>query len=308
MQNASFGRGLIAIFLIAVVLPAAAKNSRQVERAADPQTTSRNKRQPADQMWFWPATWQPERAAVIAEQKPPGSHDKQDPDNKPKYDETPEDYTRRSTEASEKQAYYARWQYYVGIGAAIIGALAAVATAYAAWAAKLAADAAAGAAKEAARSNEIARTTANLELRAYVHVCMAKISNSTSEEFGPTITIGIRNFGQTPAYIVVHRFNYCFQMLGEPKFDKMIERRHSDVGPGQVVHSSALVPLEQWRSRKTLIARGSIGFFVFGDISYFDTFDKTKRRITTYRFQTPIDDEGVSDGPLAVCEDGNEAT
>ncbi|MGB5083633.1 MAG: hypothetical protein WBO09_03320 [Methylocystis silviterrae] len=160
----------------------------------------------------------------------------------------------------------------------------------------------------AIESNKIASDTAKRELRAYVHVCKAKISNANSEEWGPSISIGIQNFGQTPAYSVVHRFNYCFQMLGEPRFDKMIECRHSDIGPSQAFFQSTLIPLAQWEIHKNHIASGRRKFFFFGEITYIDVFDKTITRATRYRLEVMVDDEGIPDGSLVLCQEGNSTT
>jgi hypothetical protein len=162
----------------------------------------------------------------------------------------------------------------------------------------------------AERAVAVAEDTAKRELRAYVHVCEAKITNANSDEWGPTISVGIQNFGQTPAYAVVHKFNYLFQMAGTPNFEKAILAKHNsgDIGHGQILFQSTLIPFAKWNRHKPMIIAGNNKFFVFGEITYFDAFEKTITRTTKYRFEIVVDDEGISDGNLAVCHDGNSAT
>jgi hypothetical protein len=307
VQGASFRRGLIFLACLVVASTASAECGRKIKHAGYVEGARSKHHDPSDHMWTWPISWQAKWPAIVAEQPPADSRQHQDANDQPKQNEGTEDYTRRSTEAAETQAYYSVRQFYVGIASAVVGALAAGATAYAAWAAKLAADAAADATKEAAASNEIARDTAKSELRAYVMLdrmesdqldvapynFLPRTSNDVktiiqSMVYGYRFRFILKNSGQTPAKNVIISFDARIIDGGiGADFDftsSSIPSNPIDLGPSvefsvnSIFKSCDLSRIEGDRPK----------LYAWGWAEYDDVFKDTPRRRTEFCIEIAI--------------------
>lgn len=160
------------------------------------------------------------------------------------------------------------------------------------------------------------RKIGNKQLRAYVSVISLEIVH-TSGDWMPNIRIKFKNFGQTPAYGLKNVCDYEFHRLGQPgqpRFSVRPAHRQvgkMDLGPGQDMTSTMLIPVSQWEVYKPLL-EGKItslhraDLFVFGEVTYCDAFDEP--RWTKYRFRLDIDDNGVVDGEaFRLTHQGNES-
>ena len=71
-----------------------------------------------------------------------------------------------------------------------------------------------------------------------------------------------------------------------------------------------LIPLRPWAiTRQIILRKAGIGI-VFGEITYFDAFQNrasAQPRFTRYRFEIPVDEEGITDGSMLFSEEGNES-
>jgi hypothetical protein len=86
---------------------------------------------------------------------------------------------------------------------------------------------------------------------------------------------------------------------------------YSDLGPSQDKSTTMLVSQVAWAILKPMIlSRAGIGI-VYGEITYFDAFQNrasAQPHFTRYRFQIPVDDEGITDGGLLFSEEGNDSS
>jgi hypothetical protein len=160
----------------------------------------------------------------------------------------------------------------------------------------------------ALRQSRHLENTAERQLRAYVNIWDAEIIFTSVADVSPNVQIKFRNTGQTPAYRVMNRCNYFFSLIGTPNSFMLPSdgARYADLGPGQHSTATIIVPLAQWERNRPHILAKRIILYAFGEISYFDTFEK--RQFTKYRLQIPVDDEGITDGRLLFSEGGNESS
>jgi hypothetical protein len=155
--------------------------------------------------------------------------------------------------------------------------------------------------------------TAAHQLRAYVYVADASILEANSG-YRPNIRITFQNYGQTPAYQVrnTSRFSVVRTENAEHFVAEVEVTSHqSDFGPSQDKSTNLVIPHAVWTiERQMILSRNGIGV-AYGEITYFDAFQNrasAQPRFTRYRFQIPVDDEGITDGPLVFSEEGNESS
>jgi hypothetical protein len=152
-----------------------------------------------------------------------------------------------------------------------------------------------------------AERTAKSQLRAYVGIASGHLAIEIVDgKIKPTVTIRVRNFGQTPAYEV------------HSKGSITLASKFSDALSGRLISISgknAIFPQSSQRIRLTQdlnapTGEGPLDTFVFGYITYKDVFGHLRR--TNFRFTCQSDAIPDSPGPfradLAPCEEGNEAT
>jgi hypothetical protein len=161
----------------------------------------------------------------------------------------------------------------------------------------------------------VGRIAIGRQLRAYVYVADASILHANSE-YRPNIRITFKNFGQTPAYEVrnTSRFIVVRTENAEhfvPEEEVTVTSHRSDVGPSQDKSTTLVISRPVWDiQRQMILSRNEIGV-AYGEITYFDAFQNrasAQPRFTRYRFQIPVDDEGITDGPLVFSEEGNESS
>lgn len=166
--------------------------------------------------------------------------------------------------------------------------------------------------KYARRSAEAAETnintikdTAKAQLRPYVYVERAEVSNVKSP--GPVIIhIFVKNGGVTPAYDMTHQTGSRFRPsdFNEFSLPQDIPRSKGTMGPGVVVESTLEVARDAWNERAGGLMDGSTVLTVLGEIRYTDSF--ADQHITKYRYW--LLPGPLRDGTLAVCQEGNSAT
>lgn len=157
-------------------------------------------------------------------------------------------------------------------------------------------------------------TTAKHQLRAYVAVVKVEILETDTGNM-PNIFVKAKNFGQTPAYNLVHRQDYRFLGRKAP-FDCEVSPQRTgkmDLAPSQEMTRGTLIPVATWTANKSLLETNlgadpnAVDLYVFGEITYDTAFEK--QLVTRYRFKFEADDDGVVDGEVFwLCHEGNEAT
>jgi hypothetical protein len=158
-----------------------------------------------------------------------------------------------------------------------------------------------------------AEETAERQLRAYVLVSSAKVTNLTNLVEGngiPEAIVVIKNSGQTPAYDLHNVTGFTADSYPpRPTIKLTISDKDSIVqttmplGPGDTTASNTLGKILT-DPQKASLADGTGVVYVYGTIRYRDVFGK--HRCTKYRLMIggPV---GVRGGQLTACEEGNEA-
>ncbi len=171
---------------------------------------------------------------------------------------------------------------------------------------KEAADASKQSADIALESNKQNREMAQRELRAYVHVSASIVLNVT-DPGARTVSVTIRNYGNTPAYDVktwlgvgVREFPLS-SVLGDAPATL---RQSSDIlGPDRTSVNEVPVPnLNPWQEMQLQNGNGAI--YGFGRITYKDVFDI--ERFTNFRLLCR--GAGLPTGRMTADEEGNKAT
>lgn len=158
-------------------------------------------------------------------------------------------------------------------------------------------------------ANEIARDTAKRQLRAYVGVEDATVSNFRVGE-SPLFKVFAWNRGQTPAYDV-RLLGIVVAGTGEPgrigvRFRKLKEGSRATLAPQQkfMLDNKAANTLVDADHTKVMAKAATLVFGGF--IAYTDAFGK-RRRTVFKLFMRPdlLDADGK--GPLSACARGNRA-
>lgn len=157
----------------------------------------------------------------------------------------------------------------------------------------------------------ISRNSARRELRAYVFVEEVTIKNSIDPVKKPSITMSIKNYGQTPASnmiavgtLAVHEYPLVSKLLQGPAGKGPISR-FSIASNGSVYQEISLNRTLKPEEVEGLQG-GNMAIYLFGNISYADVF-KVKRS-TNYRFMyNSYTGKVGTDTAMVACEYGNEA-
>jgi hypothetical protein len=145
-----------------------------------------------------------------------------------------------------------------------------------------------------------AKSTAEHELRAYLHIHDIRMSEMNSG-FDPNIQIAIRNFGQTPAREITNTLNVVAATQPmEGTFTPGNIYELADLAPGQQVFSQTTLPSNQWATWKPNIVAKTLTFYVFGRIDYVDAFGEP--RFSEYRLRLPIDTRGIIDESSLIMD------
>jgi hypothetical protein len=161
----------------------------------------------------------------------------------------------------------------------VIGFLGLVALFYTLFLTRQSNKAAIKAATAAENSVLVASDTAELQLRAYVLLENASVTNLAAGNL-PNIAIKIKNFGQTPASDFHHWAVVGFQPFpldGElPKSDKSIPTTRAVIPPGGDVEGTISYNRFMTDSDIEGIQKGEVGLYLFGFITYTDAFGKPR--------------------------------
>jgi hypothetical protein len=163
----------------------------------------------------------------------------------------------------------------------------------------------AGHAEQAIR---VAEETAERQLRAYVFVAQATITDP--DGIDPRLDIRSRNFGQTPAYDVlasgiVRGFNsHDARLFPDPPKDSGLSR--FVFGPNQEASKAfELKTLLNGNTTESLRSRGQHILYAWGEIIYRDVFKNSRH--TKYRLSIGGPEGWPSSNLMIVSPEGNDA-
>jgi len=152
----------------------------------------------------------------------------------------------------------------------------------------------------------VMRWTAKRQLRAYVVLDHAVISNLFGDR--PTVVVIFKNCGQTPAYsfsthVSVQVFAFPYRGPFEPT---PITRSPSVsiVGSQATNSAPAYASRRMTAAEEASIRSGRFGVYAFGAATYTDVFNQ--RHTTQFRVMCG-GVTGILDGMMANCDEGNDA-
>jgi hypothetical protein len=177
--------------------------------------------------------------------------------------------------------------------------------------AKKAADAAERAADATTASVDLARTTAERQLRAYiVGTLSSKIRGFNTPK--PITTLAFKNSGQTPAYnvrvwtssaVAVHPMEAPpARPDGAPGEGASV----GVIGPGGDFYNEIQSDIEVTQAERAEVIGSRCAYYVYGQISYRDSFGVERNSTFCHFFAG--DRARRNDGPLATYHKWNEAT
>lgn len=153
-----------------------------------------------------------------------------------------------------------------------------------------------------------AEDTAQRQLRAYINISGGRVLNIDDPQ-NRIFRLDIKNFGQTPAYEVSTVFKCIVREYPLDKnkpLDPVTDEEHkifSVMGPTCEYRRDMIAPYNgEWVEPK--IKDGSTAIYGFGEIRYRDAFGI--QRVTEFRYMCQGD--GIAQGGVAPCEEGNNAT
>jgi hypothetical protein len=164
------------------------------------------------------------------------------------------------------------------------------------------------------------RKTSERQLRAYVLNYSANLFDGGSMEPAPFVdragqpgvVLGIKNFGQTPAYQVVHWCEMQVAPIGNgPRIGPpatLGKQSPSMLGPGHAISSALWLNRALSTQEIEGIKSGSFAIYAYGRVEYIDAFKH--RRWSTYKLRyanavwPPV---GKGGGSMTFCQDCNEA-
>jgi hypothetical protein len=150
--------------------------------------------------------------------------------------------------------------------------------------------------------------TTRAQLRAYVFARPIGVPSASDDTGWPTVELVMKNWGQTPAYDVAHWT--CLNVDDYPDF-----KHGRPPGIRTIPKSAVLAPggdakivarrTRPWTDEeKSAVASGAKQIYVWGEITYRDTF--RRRQVTTFRLHWGGQTEGG--GEMAWSKKDNEAT
>jgi hypothetical protein len=144
--------------------------------------------------------------------------------------------------------------------------------------------------------------------RAYVSPVEADISDATGE-IPPTMTVVIKNIGQTPAYDLTWRGGFLIRdahVKGELPLDRTTPATPVTLPPGGTLFYRST--FENWKPEfGNMITKGDARIFAIGEINYKDAFGNV--RFTKYRLiggGNPRPGSGEVVGKFVAAPEGNE--
>lgn len=204
----------------------------------------------------------------------------------------------------EAQRLMAWWSRIAGV-ATCIGVLLLAATL---WETTRTTIAAADAVQATKDSVEVARTTAERQLRAYVFPISVRLLDFAIGS-APRAEITIKNTGQTPAYdctVIASIYRIGLPLVGAfPNPDVPTRMSAGSVGPGMERHPKPSLTKALSEDDHTAVREGKEAIFVFGRVNYVDAFGKP--RFTNFRYEFGRENARRNDGSLHVCVAGNES-
>lgn len=159
-------------------------------------------------------------------------------------------------------------------------------------------------------SLSLARDTSIRQLRAYVSIYSATITPiQPGQPF--TVTIILKNFGQTPAYKFTNRTLVAYA----PSFESLTEDPNKTINPSTIsklnlsssktsdvlIQNSEPVPQNYFDG----IKNDKLGLWVYGKVTYIDAFDRM--RTTEYRLVIR-GEENLRANRFTFADQGNEET
>jgi hypothetical protein len=161
----------------------------------------------------------------------------------------------------------------------------------------------------------VAKETAQIELRAYVHNFRGGITFVNNDEGiqSPAVSVAVKNFGRTPAYEVRGWVGIVVLVPGQP-FDEALFRSLADdheiskdcMPPEATVEYTVptRVPLPSELLR--LVGSPDLSIYAYGEFHYKDVFNRT--HFTKFRAVNGGGRGGGMGTNLSACSDGNEST
>jgi len=152
-----------------------------------------------------------------------------------------------------------------------------------------------------------AKDTSKRQLRAYVNVLQGKVFYP-HDPARRTFRIDIKNFGQTPAHTlsVVHKCVIREFPLDKSKPLEVTESEHgyfSVLAPTCIYRQDIAAPVNaEWAETKLM--KGTAAIYCYGEIKYRDAFNNDQ----TTKFRYMCRGEGLANGDVSPCEEGNYAT
>jgi hypothetical protein len=152
---------------------------------------------------------------------------------------------------------------------------------------------------------DAARDAAERQLRAYVHINKAVVTNL---EGVATYVLEIQNRGQTPAYKVEVWGNVV--LWPDPCVERLPAsaegfRPFAPMGPGAIAYRTADARRKLTDEEFDAIARGRMAVYYYGAIRYVDAWGK--QHTTSYRYQLGGSLGMTKNDALSISEDGNDA-
>lgn len=151
-----------------------------------------------------------------------------------------------------------------------------------------------------------AKDTSKRQLRAYVNILQGKVFYPL-EPANRTFRIDIKNFGQTPAHEVSIVYKCIIREFPLTKpLEDITDEEHkffSVMGP-TCIYTRDILALGNAEWGESKLADGTAAIYCFGEVRYRDTFNDN--RITEFRYM--CQGEGIVQGGVAPCEEGNNAT
>lgn len=168
--------------------------------------------------------------------------------------------------------------------------------------------AAAEAAQATKDSVEVARSTAERQLRAYVFPISASMLDFAIGSI-PRADITIKNTGQTPAYdctVIACIYRIGLPIVGAfPAPEVPTRMSGGSLGPGMERHPKPALNKPLCEADHTEIMDGRDSIFVFGRINYTDAFGEP--RFANFRYEFGRQNARRNDGGMHVCAEGNES-